>query len=285
MTHRILTAAAALTALGASPLLAMGHAGNTGYALAEDGATLVVMADIAAPGSVETRALDSALKAIAYRPVTGALLGFAEGKIYEIDPATGALTDLGARFAEDAAIEAEAMVGLDFNNAIDAVRAVSSAGDNLVYFPEGFGDGDEKAGTVMRFTALAYAEGDANAGVPPTVFANAYTNAISGAVAGSTFQYALDAGSDALVSLANNAGTLETVAKLTVDGAEVDLSAMGGFDILSPAEGEDQAYAVLQMEGAESAGLYMLDLETGAATLLGDLGMGGFTGFAVAPEM
>ncbi|ETA49234.1 DUF4394 domain-containing protein [Ponticoccus alexandrii] len=284
MTKRFLTATA-LATLSASPLLAMGHAGNMGYALSDGGATLVVMADIAAPGEAQTYELSSALDAIAFRPVTGELLGFADGMIYTIDPMSGEMTDLGAAFAEDATIGADAMVAFDFNNAIDAVRAVSSTGDNLVYFPEGFGDGDEKAGKVMRFTDLAYAEGDTNAGATPMIFANAYTNAINGSVAGSTFQYALDAGTDSLVSLANNAGTLETIGKVTVEGEEVDLSGMGGFDILSPAEDENQAYAILQMEGAESAGLYMIDLETGAATMLADLGMGGFSGFAVSSGM
>ena len=216
--------------------------------------------------------------------MTGDLLGFADGMIVSVNPASGEVTDLGAAFDETAMI-GEGYVAFDFNNAIDAVRAVGSDGANLVYFPEGFGDGDERAGTVKRFTDTAYAEGDANAGATPMIFANAYTNAISGAKASETAQFALDAATDSLVTLANNDGTLGTVGKVTVDGAEVDLSAWGGFDILSPAEGENQAYAVLQMEGAESAGLYSIDLESGAATMLADLGMGGFSGFAVSPGM
>ena len=117
------------------------------------------------------------------------------------------------------------------------------------------------------------------------IFANAYTNAINGETAGATFQYALDAETDTLVSLANNAGTLETIGKITVDGAPIDLAPMGGFDIVSAKEGEDMALAILQMEGAASAGLYEIDLETGAATLKADLGMGGITGFAASLGM
>jgi hypothetical protein len=177
------------------------------------------------------------------------------------------------------------MVAFDFNNKIDAVRAVTSAGDNLVYFPDGFGDNDERAGSVRRFTDLAYAEGDSMAGTTPMIFANAYTNAINGKTAGDTFQYALDAETDSLVSLANNAGTLETIAKITVDGATVDLAPMGGFDIVSASEGENMALAILQMEGAQSAGLYVIDLETGVATMKADLGMGGITGFAASLGM
>ncbi len=273
---------AALLALGAAaPALAMGHAGTMGYALAGDGGTLVTMADIAAPGAVESFDLETPLRAIAYRPVTGQLLGYADGAIFEVDPASGALTDLGASFMDDAMI-GEGAVAFDFNNQIDAVRAVGADGSNLVYFPDGFGGGDERAGSVRRFTDAFYLDGDAAAGSEPAIFANAYTNAVAGAAAGSTAQYALDAGADALVTLANNAGELATVAPLTLDGDAVDVTDMGGFDIVSAAEGSDLAYAILQMEGAETAGLYLVDLEDGALTSLGDLGMGGFTGFAAS---
>lgn len=280
-----LSLATSALALGAGGALADAHAGTMGYALAGDGAQLVMMQDIADPANVSTVDLATPLWAIAYRPVTGDLMGFGDGAIFTIDPASGEMTDLGATFMEDATISDGAMVAFDFNNAIDAVRAVSSAGENLVYFPEGFGDGDERAGSVRRFTDLAYAEGDAMAGSTPMVYANAYTNAVPGAKASETFQYALDAETDALISLANNAGTLATIGKVTVDGAEVDLAAMGGFDIVSAAEGENAGYAILQMEGADTAGLYSIDLETGAATMLADLGMGGITGFAAAKGM
>ena len=279
------TSLAALLALGtAAPAFAMGHAGTMGYALAENGTTLVTMADLAAPGEAQTFALETPLRAIAYRPVTGQLLGYADGAIYEVDPMSGALTDLGASFMDDAAI-GEGAVAFDFNNQIDAVRAVGSDGANLVYFPDGFGDGDERANSVRRFTDAFYAEGDASAGAEPLIFANAYTNAISGATAGSTAQYALDARANALVTLANNEGTLETVGLLTLDGVAIDVVDAGGFDIVSPTEGTDMAYAVLQIDGEDTAGLYMVDLATGALAGLGDLGMGGFTGFAASQGM
>lgn len=274
-----------LMALAASPAFAAGHAAVSGYALANDGATLIVMSDVNAPGEVMTYSLASPLKAIAWRPVTGELLGFADGMIATIDPMSGEMSDLGAAFMDDAKIGDGKMVAFDFNNKIDAVRAVTSAGDNLVYFPEGFGDNDERAGSVRRFTDLAYAEGDTMAGTTPMIFANAYTNAINGKTAGDTFQYALDAETDTLVSLANNAGTLETIGNITVDGTPVDMAPMGGFDIVSAEEGENMALAILQMEGAVSAGLYEIDLETGAATIKADLGMGGITGFAASLGM
>ena len=284
-TTKASTAAIAATLmLGTGSALAAAHAGKMGYALADGGATLVVMSDISMPDQAETYSLETPLRGLAYRPVTGDLVGFADGMIVTIDPMSGEQTDTGATFM-DADIAEGADVAFDFNNAIDAVRAVSSEGDNLVYFPEGFGDGDERANSVRRFTDAAYAEGDASAGETPLIFANAYTNAISGSTAESTAQYALDARANALVTLANNEGTLETVGPVTVDGEAVDITNQGGFDIVSPAEGTDEAYAILQIDGEESAGLYTIDLSSGAATKLSDLGMGGFSGFAVSMGM
>jgi hypothetical protein len=275
---------ATLALLAAPAAQAEDRAEVMGFALAEDGATLVTMASIAAPGEAETHALGTALRAIAYRPVTGQLLGFADGAIYEVDPMSGALTDLGATFMEDAVI-GEGAVAFDFNNQIDAVRLVGADGANLVYFPDGFGDGDERANSVRRFTDAFYVAGDANAGAEPEIFANAYTNAVAGATAASTAQYAIDAGTDALVTLANNAGELATVGALTLDGAPFDVSETGGFDIVSPEEGADMAYALLQREDEEAAGLYEVDLASGALTSLGMLSMGGFTGFAASAGM
>ncbi|MCF3935400.1 DUF4394 domain-containing protein [Acuticoccus sp. M5D2P5] len=279
MTIRTLTlAAAVMAATGAAH--ADDHGDLMGYALAGDGMTLVTMASIADPGAIETHELANRLDAIAYRPVTGDLLGFSrEGMIYSVDPLSGTVTDLGASFADDAMISGAA-VAFDFNNAIDAVRLVGSDGANLVYFPADFGD--EKAGKVIRFTDAYYGEGDANAGTEPLIYANAYTNAVEGAKAGSTAQYALDARTNALVSLANNDGTLATIGAVTVDGEPVDLVSGGGFDIYSPQEGTDEAYAILQIDGSGTSGLYSIDLDTAEATLLADLGMVGISGFAVS---
>lgn len=274
--------AASLLALAATPALAHDHVKIMGYALADEGSTLVTMADLSMPEEVMTHDLATPVQALAYRPVTGELLAYSAAGVFVIDPVTGDMTDLEAMIIGDAMVADGAMVGFDFNNAIDAVRVVSSAGDNLVYFPDGFGDGDDRAGSLRRFTPLAYADEDANAGAMPMIFANAYTNAIAGMTAGGTLQYALDAATDSLVTLANNDGTLMTVAPITVDGAEVDLSGKGGFEIVSPEEGTDMAYAILQIEGEMSAMLYEIDLETGAATPLADLGMGGVTGFAAS---
>lgn len=268
------------TALLSSAAFADGHAMPKGYALVNDGMTLLTMEHLAQPSDIASFELTEQVHAIAYRPVTGQLLGFSRaGKVFAIDASTGEMTDTGAAFDKDAKIGAGA-VAFDFNNKIDAVRAVGSDGANLVYFPADFGG--DKANTVKRFTDTFYAEGDAHAGAEPFIFANAYTNAIAGKTASGTSQYALDANTDALVSLANNAGELTTVGQVTVDGTAVDLAGMGGFDIVSPEEGTDMAYALLELEGAQTSGLYSIDLATGAATKMADLGVTGLSGFAVS---
>ena len=272
-------ALASATLFAATMASADGHSAIKGFALAGDGATLITMENIAYPGEVMSYDLDMPVDAIAYRPVTGELLGIADGAVYTINAMTGAMTDLDVSFADDAKVEGVA-TAFDFNNAIDAVRAVGSDGTNLVYFPSDFGD--ERANTVLRFTDTFYAEGDMHEGTEPLIYANAYTNAIAGMKAGSTAQYALDARTNALVMLANNAGELTTVGTVTIDGEPADLVTAGGFDIVSPMEGTDMAYAMLQLDDAETSGLYSVNLETAEATMIADLGTTGFTGFAVA---
>ena len=238
-------------------------------------------------------ALDGAeLDALAYRPVTGELYGFSNGRgvaadrVFTIDRTTGMLTDVGPAFDAGTDIGDSSTLGFDFNNAIDAARVVSRDDDNLVFFPGDFTD-PARQNTVSRFTDLFYSAGDPNEGADPMIFANAYTNAVDGrkSTAG-TFQYALDAGTNSLVSLANNAGTLETIAQITMGGSVLDFSEIGGFDIVSSTEDDNLAIALLNVGDAGSmAGLYTIDLTTGEASLFGSLGEESYRGFAaqVAP--
>ena len=84
------------------------------------------------------------------------------------------------------------------------------------------------------------------------------------------------------MTVANNAGELGTIGPVMIDGMAADLVTAGGFDIVSPEEGTDMAYAILQLDGADTSGLYSIDLDTAEATLLADLGMTGLSGFAVS---
>ena len=146
-----------LLALSTSAVFAAGQPTMSGYGLTTDGASLVVFSDISAPSEATKIELNGGtLDAIAYRPVTGELIGFSKaGNVYVVDTTTGALTDIKATFAPEVSMGDDAAVAFDFNNKIDAVRAVSSDGVNVVYFPTDFGG--DKANSVLRFTDLAYA--------------------------------------------------------------------------------------------------------------------------------
>lgn len=195
---------------------------------------------------------------IDFRPADGTLIGLGAGsRLYRLDPTTGAATALGA--AAFAPSLAGRMFGVDFNPTVDRLRLHSDAEQNLRLHPD--------LGTVAGVdTALAYAAGDVNAAVLPNIVATAYTNsALNGGVPPtSTALYALDQATQSLVLLpAPNGGVLRTVGML---GASFGRSA--GFDI---ATNDNLAFASLNTGGGKT-GLHRVDLATGMATRLGDIG-------------
>ncbi len=280
----ITTAILGASTLGAS---AANLAGSTGYALRNDGTGLTIFDDLGMASRGTTVGLSGRLDAIAYRPVTGQLYGYRVGSaeapdaVFTIDPMTGLLTNTGATPGDGVGLTRGSSVGFDFNNQIDAARAVSTRDENVVFFPGDFPD--DRANTLLQFTDLMYGAGDVNEGANPAIFANAYTNAVDGMTSGETLQFALDADTNSLVTLANNAGTLSTVAPITVDGEVFDFNRNGGFDILSEFEGDNLAVALLS--GGGSAGLYTIDLATGAASLFGDPLRGQYRSFAAETNM
>jgi hypothetical protein len=131
---------------------------------------------------------------------------------------------------------------------------------------------------------LSYAVGDPNVGATPEVGGVAYSNNVNGAV--TTTAYGIDVGPLASARLVTinppAAGTLNTVGDLGVSAGEAS-----GFDI-SGSTGV--AYAVLSdfVMGQNIPTLYTIDLATGAATLVGQVGIDTFnyrvTGISVAPD-
>ena len=114
-------------------------------------------------------------------------------------------------------------------------------------------------------TDVFFNAGDANEGATPNILGIAYTN--STFAPSSTLQYGIDSTLGALATVANNAGTLDTVGDLNVD-----FNGDVGFDISGVT---NTAYAALSLDGAASS-LYTIDLGTGAASLV----PGGTIGFA-----
>lgn len=215
-------------------------------------------------------ATDTDLIGLDYRPRGNQL--FAQGSggtIYVLDPPAMAGGNWTAtRISEPLAnpfTGSPTGFGWDFNPVVDRIRVVNDepggmTSDNNFRFNPNNGalvavDGD-----------LAYAAGDANAGATPEVVASAYTRNFDGATA--TTLYNIDSGLDVLVTQdPPNAGTLNTVGPLGVDTSEIT-----GFDVEG---GTETAYASLQPAGDPESSFYRVDLSSGAATLIGQIGPDG----------
>lgn len=256
-------------------------AAPVGYSLGDNGRTLVTMADLTNPGMVSGVSIGGGvtLNSLAYRPMTAQLYGYSNvnNSVYLVNPGNGMASAVASTM--DGTNVAE--VGFDFNNQVDAARIVSTAEDNLVFFP------NNTPPNISRFTDLFYGAGDVNQGQNPSVFANAYTNAVPNA--STTQQFVLDGEWDILATLANNAGTLTTVGAIYSGGAALDFTNTGGFDILSFQEGNNTAYALLTT--VTGTGLYNIDLMADAngrvnANLIGAVGtgFGPLDGLAVAAD-
>jgi hypothetical protein len=215
--------------------------------------------DSAQPGFVQNDVRVTGLRprevllGIDTRASTGLLYGASQFSLYTIDPATGAAT----RLANLTARPKGTAFGIDFNPVVDRLRIVSNQEQNLRVDPE--------SGAVTVDTALAYAEGDANFGVNPTIVGSAYTNNDND-IATSTTLYGIDFKKNVLVTQSPaNSGTLHTVGAL---GAPVGRP-IAGFDI-----GPDGiAYAAFTTAAAQGVPrLYTINLTTGQASLVGQVG-------------
>jgi hypothetical protein len=113
---------------------------------------------------------------------------------------------------------------------------------------------------------LDYGIGDSGFGQDPGAAGAAYTNNDNDPATGTTL-YDIDATRDVLVvQNPPNDGTLLTVGTL---GVVTDGSLVVGFDV---AGSDGTAYAALNTANNKRSMLYTIDLATGAATLIGEIG-------------
>ncbi|MFN0022588.1 MAG: DUF4394 domain-containing protein [Parvularculaceae bacterium] len=227
-----------------------------GFALSNDGATLVRF-DPGNLGNAISLTLGGdgvRLDAIDFRPATGNLIGYDSRleAFYRVNPVTGQLTRIDDGLATGTT--AGNQVDIDWNPTIDRMRAVSSGDDNIVFNPA--------TGGTTQAVDLFYGALDVNAGSNPNVVGNAYTNSFAGNFGGTTIQYVLDSRTNVLSTLANNAGTLTTVAGLTFNGAPFILTETSGFDIFFDASTATNI-AYVQARNAGLSDLFTLDLATG----------------------
>lgn len=210
-------------------------------------------------------ATNEVIRGIDFRPATGQLFALgSQSNLYTINITTGAATQVGGTFAS--ALNGSAF-GFDFNPTVDRIRVTSDQNQNLRLNPitgaVAFVDGN-----------LAYGAADPNFGVDPNGNHAAYTNSFAGAT--TTTLYIIDTGLDVLATQnPPNNGTLNTVGPLGVDVQD-----MGGFDI-----GQNNvAFAAIRPVGSARTFLYTINLATGAATQIDEIGGGSIlTAFAVIP--
>jgi hypothetical protein len=212
----------------------------------------------AAPGAILSTTAVAGLQVgenllgIDFRPANGQLYGLGStSRLYTIDLTSGVATQVGA--SPFAAALSGADFGFDINPAVDRVRVVSDADQNLRLNPNN--------GTLTAIdSTLAYAAGDVHAGADPNLVGVAYSNNVAGAT--STTLYGIDSNLDILV-IQNppNNGTLNTVGPLGADS-----SGAVGFDIAR----NGTALATLTVGGV--AQLYRINVVTGTASMIGPIG-------------
>ncbi len=201
---------------------------------------------------------------IDFRPRGGALIGVgSSSRVYTINPITGVATSLSA--TPFTPLLSGTSFGVDFNPTVDRIRLVSNTTQNLRLNPNN--------GAIAGADGnLAYAAGDPGAGTTPNLVASAYTSNFDGAT--TTNLFGIDSNRDTLVlqgspgavPVSPNTGQLTTVGSLGVNTTD-----QVGFDITSPG---GIAFASLTPVGSASSALYTINLQTGAATLVGAIGGG-----------
>ena len=245
------------------------------YAVTEGG--ILARFDSATPGTVPQLGLVTGLGAgesvvgLDFRPSNGRLYALTKdpassGRLYSVDRTTGAATLVGTLSADPADIDfaytalSGTKFGMNFNPVVDRLRVVSDNGMNIRVSPT--------TGLVITDNAL-------NPGSPHVVGV-AYANSYAGSL--STTLYDLDASVDSLLTQnPPNNGSLNTVGPLGVDFNDT-----AGFDVVTLGA-DNYAYATLVVGG--TVGLYSINLSTGAATSLGNVGGDlAVIGLAILPD-
>lgn len=212
------------------------------------------------------------LVGIDFRPSRGILVGVGSGgRVYNINTASGAATLVGS-FTFPAPNSTNFAV--DFNPVPDAIRIIGETGR------KNFRVSPNNGALLGTDTDVAYV--DANSATPPQIAACAYTNNVLGATR--TTLYDLDSNLDILArqgglnfaagdvavapqnNASPNAGQLVSVGALgvnTTNIASLDVSDFSGT-----------AFAALNPLGTGTSNLYTVNLNTGAASLVGPIGSG-----------
>ena len=207
------------------------------------------------------------IEAIDYRPLTGELfaLGYnaatQEAQLYTINQTSATVTAIGVPNTLDLV---PGRIGFDFNPTVDRIRVTGANGTNYRLHP---GTG----ALVATDGALAYAGTDVNAGATANVASSSYTRSYIGSEI--TTLYNIDLGLGILTTQTPpNSGTLNTVGSLGLAFNAVNPTV--GVDFFFDGNaGEEKGY-ISANTNTNLDSLYSLNITTGAATNLGQIGGG-----------
>lgn len=194
------------------------------------------------------------------------------GRLYTVNEDTGAVSMVGMPFA----IKLEGtQFGFDFNPTVDRIRVVSNTGQNLRLHPDtgAVVDSNPALEGVQTDGKLTYAAGDVNFGKSPMTVGAAYS--YNKADPKITTNFALDAAAGALVTQGSREGVMPAVSPNT--GQFFTVGSLGmpfataAFDIQVLS---DVAFAALNSNGGASSRWVTIDLKTGVAKSLGNIGGG-----------
>ncbi len=281
---------------GAAPIQGLGAQLNLPRALIGLGGsgTTLVRFNASTPGTSTTVAITGvtageSLVGIDFRPQTGQLYGLGVNAIanaatlYLIDAQTGgalaigvpgsvAFVDAGGVTPIDLPDPTTAGYGFDFNPTVDRIRVVTGNGLNFRVNPTNGAPIDGNAGTPGVNTDASIQGSGANGTI-----AAAYTNSFGRAIVAAepATLYTLDAAQNILfIQEPANSGLQVLGVSVTHNGAPLDFSAIGGFDIppevsvtTTGTKARGQGFAVLTVGGIST--LYNIDLTTGQAFRIG----------------
>jgi uncharacterized repeat protein (TIGR01451 family) len=204
-----------------------------------------------------------------FRPATGQLytLGYnastGEARLYIVNPMNGMAMPVGM---DNINLGADlGRISLDFNPTVDRIRVVSSSGRSFRLNPD-------TGALVATDGNLAFATTDTNAGAMPNVVAVAYTNSFAGST--TTTLYNIERTLNVLTTqIPPNDGVLNTIGSFGIMLNNEDPTV--DFDIFyRAADSSNIALLAANVMGSTTDALYRVDLMSGRATLIGNIGFG-----------
>jgi hypothetical protein len=275
------TALAALTlvSLAACTTMVPEGAARAEKAVAVTASNKLIKFNAGQPGRILSTASISGLQAgetllgIDYRVSKDQLYALgSSGRLYTLNEDTAVATVVGMPFA----VKLEGtQFGFDFNPTVDRIRVVSNTGQNLRLHPDtgAVVDSNPALDGVQTDGKLTYAAGDANFGKSPIGVGAAYS--YNKADTKITTNFALDAATGALVTQGTREGVMPAVSPNTGQFFTVGATGMtfmtASFDIQALS---DVAFAALNSDGSTSSRWVTIDLKTGKASALGNVGGG-----------